>query len=571
MKHLKIRDKFGAVLVYALLFLFFAAPLLRLGVMSLETVQGIGIQNYVELLREERTREAIRNTVVIAAASTLLSAAAGSSAAFLMAYTNLKRKELLEMLLLLPFVIPSYIITLSWSGLLSRQGLINRLVTAAGLEAINIYSVSGIILVIGICNTPIVYMSVVHMLRKIPMDMEWASKTCGFGTCATLLRINLAEALPAVVSGSLLAFLSAIDNFSVPAFLGISSGIPVLSTYIYEKAISFGPDAFPAAAALSVLLSVIAVGGTLLEGMLVGKRSAMESMKEDHTVRIWLASGWRKGIEWGLLAFLGFINIVPLLNMIYSSFQKTYGLRMSLQNFSVKNFSFVLTNRGAVAAVCNSLLLAAATSLICIVLGMVCAYLKIRKNSVVMKTAEKCASLTYAVPGIVLSLAMIFHWVEPVPGFRPGIYGTMGILAVAYVTRYLVLQIKGSATALLAIDPALEEAVRVSGRGKIALWREVMLPLLTGPVLSSAFLIFVPALTELTLSSMLAGAGTKTIGLTIFNYQQSGDYNLSAALSSIVVLFILAGYGLTHLKIRGMHMQRREQDELVSGTACTAV
>ena len=98
-----------------------------------------------------------------------------------------------------------------------------------------------------------------------------------------------------------------------------------------------------------------------------------------------------------------------------------------------------------------------------------------------------------------------------------------------------------------------------------------MLPLLTGPVLSSAFLIFVPALTELTLSSMLAGAGTKTIGLTIFNYQQSGDYNLSAALSSIVVLFILAGYGLTHLKIRGMHMQRREQDELVSGTACTAV
>ena len=70
---------------------------------------------------------------------------------------------------------------------------------------------------------------------------------------------------------------------------------------------------------------------------------------------------------------------------------------------------------------------------------------------------------------------------------------------------------------------------------------------------------------------MLAGAGTKTIGLTIFNYQQSGDYNLSAALSSIVVLFILAGYGLTHLKIRGMHMQRREKDELVSGTACTAV
>lgn len=571
MKYLRIQNKIGNLLVYALLILVFVAPILRLVGMSFETEQGYGIQNYLTLLQEARTREAVWNTLVISIASTLISTVAGSTAAFLIAYTNLKRKELLEMLLLMPFIIPSYIITLSWSGLLSRQGMINTILTAAGLEAIDIYSITGIILVIGICNTPIVYMSVVHMLRKIPVDMEWASRSCGFGTWKTLYKINLAEVFPAVVSGGLLAFLSAIDNFSVPAFLGISSGIPVLSTYIYEKAISFGPNAFSAAAALSVLLSVIAVGGTLTEGFLVGRRSSMESIKEDYSVRIYLRSGWRKSIEWCMLALLGFINIVPLLNMVYSAFQKTYGLRMSLQNFTTENFRFVLTNRGAMSAVRNSLVLAAVSCLICLVLGTFCAYLKVRKNSTAMKAAEKCASLTYAIPGIVLSLAMIFHWVEPIPGVRPGIYGTMGILVVAYVTRYLVLQMKGSATALLAVDPALEEAVRCSGRGAAALWKEVLIPLLSGPILSSAFLIFVPALTELTLSSMLAGAGTRTIGLTIFNYQQAGDYNISAALSSIVVLVILAGYGMINLRSRAVVYAKEKKNEFVSGTACTAV
>ena len=154
---------------------------------------------------------------------------------------------------------------------------------------------------------------------------------------------------------------------------------------------------------------------------------------------------------------------------------------------------------------------------------------------------EKCASLTYAIPGIVLSLAMIFHWVEPLPGI-------IWILVIAYITRYLILQIKESTTALMSVNPELEEAVRACGRGKRALWQQVLLPMLVRPILSGSFLIFVSSLTELTLSSMLASAGTKTIGLTIFNFQQSGDYNLSAAMSAVIVVMVLTGYCLVALK-----------------------
>lgn len=541
----KIRARAGTILLYGLLFVVFVAPLLRLLLMSLAGPGGYGMSNFILLFQDKHTLDAIGNTLLIAVASTVMAAGIGSTLALIVAYTNIKRKRLIEMLILMPFIIPSYIITLSWSGLFSQRGMLNQFLESCGAGPVNIYSTVGILLVIGICNVPIVYLSVIHMLRRIPADMEWAARACGFGVWQTLRKVDLAEARPAILSGSLLSFLAAVDNFSVPAFLGISSHIPVLSTYIYEKAISFGPDAFPMAAALSVILSGMAAAGTLLEGCLLKKGDALESIKEDHSVRIPLSMRCRRLLEWGLITILGLIDIVPLVSMTASAFLKNYGLAITSANLSLKNFAFVCTNAGVLSAVRNSLMLAVVTCAACILIGTAMAYMKVRRHSRVTAVAEKCASLTYAIPGIVLSLAMIFHWAEPLPGVHPGIYGTIHILIIAYITRYLILQIKGSTTALLAVNPELEDAVRASGRGPRVLWQKILIPLLVQPVLAGSFLIFVSALTELTLSSMLASAGTKTIGLTIFNFQQAGDYSLSAAMSAIIVILVLGGYGMT--------------------------
>ena len=138
------------------------------------------------------------------------------------------------------------------------------------------------------------------------------------------------------------------------------------------------------------------------------------------------------------------------------------------------------------------------------------------------------------------------------------------LLLIAYFTRYLILQIKGSSTALMAINPELEDAVRSSGRSQFVLWKKILLPLLIKPIVSNCSLIFISSLTELTLSSLLAGAGTKTIGLTIFNLQQGGDYSISAALSTLIVLLILGGYlvSLTwNIKLKGAAAH-----DVISGT-----
>lgn len=551
-----------SLIFYALVILVFIAPILRLVLMSLKTADGYGLANYMKLFGENRTKRAIINTIIIAVSSTVIATMAGSIFAFIVAYTNVKRKGVLELLILFPFVIPAYIITLSWTSMLTKQGLINQLLGKLGLGPINLYSIGGIILVLGICSMPIVYMNVIHMLRKIPRDMEWASRACGYNLYETLKRVNLPQTMPAIMAGAVLAFLAAIDNFSVPAFLGISSGIPVLSTYVYENAIGLGPNSFPLAATLSVILSVIAIGGTLIEGLVSRRAKYMESIEVDYSVRIQLKDSKRKVLEWGTLIFLFVLNIIPLLSMIAGSLQKTYGLKLTKGNITLDNFSFLFQNRGVLQAIKNSIFLSIITCIICIIIGTGVAYLKVRKKNKAMEVLEKSASLTYAIPGIVLALSMIFHWVEPIPGIRPGLYGTTGILVIAYVTRYLILQIKGSATAILAIHPSLEEASRASSRSTFTMWVRILLPLLSGPILSGAFMIFVSALTELTLSSILAAAGTKTIGLTIFNFQQAGDYHLAAAMSSVIVFLVVLAY----LILVGGNRENKNLEERINDT-----
>lgn len=533
----KVKVNFGRAIFFLAVFFVFLMPVVSLLKMSVTSDGGFSLQNYQEILQETRTEKAIKNTLLISIGSTGIAVAAGSFFAFLVAYTNIKRKQLLELLVLAPYIIPSYIITLSWSSLLMKRGTVNTVLSSLGLPVIDIYTLPGIILVMGICNIPVVYLLVVNMLRKIPRDMEWAARTCGYTPWQSLRKITLVQVMPAIASGSMLAFLASIDNFSIPAFLGISSGIPVLSTYIYEKAIGFGPNAFTVAAALSVILSLIAITGTMLQGKLIHKNSGLESVKEDDSVRYELPLTARRLTEWGSLAVLAGFTVVPVISMILSAFCKNYGMKLRQENFTWKNFEFVFTNDGVKKALLNSLSLAAVTCVICIVIGTAAAYWKVRRNSKAARMFESVASLTYALPGIVLALAMIFHWT-----IVPGVYGTIKILIIAYATRYLVLQIKGSTTAMLSVEPALEEAGRIFGAGKATIWGRILIPMMMKQILSSAFLIFVSSMTELTLSSMLASAGTKTIGLTIFNLQQGGDYSRAAALSAVIVCLVVLGY-----------------------------
>lgn len=540
--------KIGIALGMIATLFFFVLPIVKLILLSVQGEQGFSLQYYTELLQQDRFWRTMRYTFVIVIGSTLLSIVMGVTAAWLMAYTDLSHKRLLHLLMLLCFVLPSYVLTLSWSSFMSPQGWVAAVLQwfQPGAKPWSMYSVGGIIFVMGIHHFPLVYLFTVNVLKKIPRDLEWAASTGGAGRWKTFARITMPLALPGVTAGGLLVFLASLDNFGIPAFLGTPVNISVLSTLIYEEIIGFGPSAFGRGASLSVILGLIAVVGTTLQWLSVRKSKQAEALRADEEPRYALGKHryWLNPLLWGSLIF---ITLIPLFAMISLSLKKSYGGK-GFGNLTLDNYRYILLdNPSTWKSVQNSLALSFSTLLACLIIGTLFAYFRVRRPSKINRLAELAISVPYTLPGIVFALSMILVWMEPIPGWNPGIYGTTTILFIAYVCRFLVLQIRAGVTAFTQVDVSMEEAARVSGAGVWRRWRRILLPMLLPGLLSGALLVFLTALTELTVSALLYSSGSQTIGVTIFGFEQAGNTLYSTALSSLIVFLIFAGAGLLGL------------------------
>ncbi|KRE32681.1 ABC transporter permease [Paenibacillus sp. Soil522] len=423
------------------LILFFIVPLVKLVFLSFQSDTGITLNHYTEMLKQDRLWKTLKDTFIIVICSSVLSIILGVVAAWFMAYTDIKYKKTLHMTILLSFVLPSYVLTLSWSSFMGNQGIVAGIMQWFNPEAApwSMYSYGGIIFVMGIHHFPLVYLLTVNVLKKIPRDLEWASRASGAGKWKTFYLVTFPLVLPGVTSGGLLVFLASLDNFGIPAFLGIPKNISVLSTLIYEEIIGFGPSAFARGAALSVILGAIAIVGTLLQWLAVRRIKSADTVITDHSPRYMLGKHrmWITGAIW---TFLMFITIVPLFSMVSTSLKKAYGLPFQTANLTLDNYKYILLKNPKVwQSIQNSFVLSITTLGICLVIGSLLAYARVRKPSWATKSAELAIALPYTLPGIVFGLAMIFAWMEPIPGWNPGIYGSIRILFIAYVCRFLIL------------------------------------------------------------------------------------------------------------------------------------
>lgn len=521
---------------FLLLIFVFLLPVCRLVWLSVSNGEEVGLMLYQEVLLEKTTWSTIQNTIIITISSTLLSLVLGVGLAFTMAYVNVRAKKWLQLLIFLPFLIPSYISTLAWVQFFGGNGPIQFLFN----ESVNLYSMGGIIFVLGLSHYPLVYLMSVEVFRRIPRELKYAASTSGASGGVVFRKVIFPMALPGIASGGILAFLSNIDNFGIPAFLGIPANIRVLSTYIYEQIIGYGPSAFSRAAVLSVILGVIALIGTVVQWAIIRKSNVSETTARDTEPRYYLTRGWRNVAESALWIFLLLTTLVPLIVMASNSFIRAYGLSLSWENLSLKNYRYLLFEDAKTgSAIGNSVTLGLATMLICMVIGTAIAYLRFKKPSFFVKASEIIVTIPYALPGTVFALAIILMWLQPLPGVQPGIYGTIWILLIAYITRFTVLQMRGSLTAFSQIDPSMEEAARTSGARAIVKWRSILFPLLMPGVLSGAALVFLTALTELTVSSLLWSSGSETIGVVIFSFEQAGYTTYSTAFSTLIVTAVL--------------------------------
>lgn len=539
-------------LVLILVGLLSALPLGRLLLAGVEASFEAG--GLPPVLSERGTWIALRNTLSTAFFGMAISVVIGATFAFATTLTDIRAKRPLSFAFMLPMMIPPQITALSWvemsgpaSPLLKTLGIAPPLGSPQPL-----YSIGGISLLLGVQHAPLVFLALKAGLAAIPRDGVEAARLAGAGPFRVFRDIVLPLAVPGLIAGASIAFVSGVGNFGIPAILGIPGSIFTLPTLVYSRLASFGSQTFGDLAALSLLIAVIcAVGLVLQQRALAGRDYRTIGLSGSVPAFSWGAPRILvETVLWGLLAV---ILVAPFVALVASSLVPAYGVPLNAETVSLRAYEEVLWRQQVTrVAFANSMFLALAAALILLLLSSVTAYLLTRHRGAALRLLSLFIEVPYALPGIVLAVAFILLLAAPLPGLGFTLYGTIWIILIAYLSSFFAVSLKPIESAFLQLDPALEEAARLSGAGFWRRMRDILVPMMAPAAGASVVLVFLIACNELTVSALLWSAGTQTLGVAIYNLDDSGSSDIAAALSVLVVLLVVALMGVLEMLARYM-------------------
>jgi iron(III) transport system permease protein len=233
---------------------------------------------------------------------------------------------------------------------------------------------------------------------------------------------------------------------------------------------------------------------------------------------------------------LVFIVIVPLVMIFLEALVKAYGLPLIFANFTFDNYKSILTSQTTLDSIRNSMFLSITAGIICMFLGVMIAYVVNKIKPKGKEVLEILSVLPYSIPGTVLAIGVILSWSGTL-GIN--LYNTLWIILVAYMARYLSFSMKSASAALQQVHPSLEEAARACGASHTEALKDITLPLIRPAMVSGFFLIFLPAMRELTTSVLLYGPYTRTLGVQIYSLRDAGMIPQASALASIAIGIII--------------------------------
>jgi iron(III) transport system permease protein len=552
----RVREQFLLVLAVLVLGVIVVYPLAKIAIQSFKFDQHVSFQNYVRVFSKKSNFIALRHSLEISLLTTLFATVLGTFLAWVVARTDCPGKHFFRTAFILPFITPPFIGAFAWRMLLGPVGYLNKAYMAlSGADAPfwNFYGPDGIITVMTLHIYPLVYITTLGALERMNPELEEAAQISGSPVFAVMRQITLPLMMPSILSGAVLVFIASIANFGIPAILGFPANYYVMTTKIWEAVVlSSQANSLSLAASLSVLLGLVAGAGLILQRLYLKRREyTVISGKSMHPNLVLL--GGHKGWLLPLLILIVLVtSFAPLISIILTSLIKALGIPPTPANWTLQNFYDVLfVNRTARRAIRNSLILALSSATIISLLGALIAYVVTKTRLRGRGIIDLISSMPYALPGTVVGVAMILAWLKPLPLIGVSIYNTLWILLVAYIARYLAFGVRNTSASLQQIHDSMEEAARISGATWFQTFRHIVLPLIAPGLFASWFLVFMPTLRELTISILLWSTKRETIGVMVFNLQESGNTVASAALAVIMMLVLLLANIATRKLTRG--------------------
>ena len=522
----------------AVLVIFVAWPVLLILFNAFFVDGTFNSSDFYAVLTEPETFQALKNSLIIASMTTIGSTIVGTFFAWLVTRTDLPYKTFMKSLFLVPFMLPSFIGALAWKMLLSpNSGYINTFfMETFGLTepVFNIYSYFGISLVEVMYLFPFVFIQVCGALERMDPTLEESARISGAGLFTITRKITIPLVLPSIMSGALLIMLYSMAHFGTVAVLGIEQGIYNIPTLIYEKIHQSG-GSFDSIRTGTVLATVLVVTAALIiwaqQKVLSRGHYQIIGGKSFRPMELKLR-GLRYPLLFFCLAYIGFTILLPTVVIFLVGGVSTYGLPLTWENLSLDNYKYILFEYEVTKdAIFNSVTLGLAAAVITMFAGVMISYVIVKMKVRGKGILEFLGMLPFSVPGSVIALGVILAWSGK---FGINLYNTVWIILVAYIARY-------NSAALEQVHDSLMEASRSCGATMWQSLKDIVIPLVRPGMISAFFLIFLPALRELTVSIMLYAPTTRTIGVAIYTLNEDGETVMSTALAGIALIIIVCG------------------------------
>jgi iron(III) transport system permease protein len=535
----------GFLVVYPVLTLLLGALTDTNPVVDGLSLKHLSISNFLSVVTNPNVGEALFNTLVVCGGGTLIAVSIGLLFSWIVVRTNTPFRRLIAAASMLPLFAPPLVAGVAWSILGSpKTGLINTVFKWAGLDwHVNFYSLSGLIVVFGIYYAPYVYMFTSSALRNMDPSLEEASEISGASAFSTLFSVTFPLIMPAIVSGMLLSFIVMLGIYGVPAVLGAPANLSVLTTYIF-KLTNWSPPLYNTAASVAIILMMVTGMLVLLQQKVLSGRSYTTVAGKAFRPRTLNLGPWR-WLTFSLgLIYLIVVVILPTLALIVAAFRKFMFIRdvhalFDMRAYSLMHFNAIFDNPLTMRSIYNAVEVGIIAAVIGGTLAFAIGYTIHRTRLPGRRAIDLISTVPVAIPGLVVGVAYLWAWIG-IPG---GLYGTIWILALAFIARFMPDTVKALSTSFLQIHRELEEAAWVCGKGTLATIRTIVLPLARPGVLASMTLLFVLSIRELGSSLFLYTSNTMVMSVLLLDYYEGGNVGKTAAFSLVqtVLLGVLIG------------------------------
>jgi iron(III) transport system permease protein len=523
----------GALVLYPLAFLIVES--VNVGDPQIFPPEEYGLANYVNLYDDVKV---ITNTLLVACISTVLAVVFGFVQAWILTRTSIPGREKLERLMELPYYMTPLIGALAWGVLLGpKTGLINQLWRSLGFgtDFFDIYTPWGIAWVMALFEGTVAFVMISAAMKSMDPSLEESSRVMGASKLRTMLKITVPLVMPGILSATIFVFAEMLGSFAAAFVLGIPGRFYVVTTSIWQAALSWPPDYGRAAAmGLSLFLAMVLTLGAARLVMRHGSYATITGKAfRPRPMDVGLMRWPLLAIAWGYIV-MGVI--LPLGALTLTSFQKFATVIIPQMQFTMANYETALQMGSLGPAFINSMILGVSVATIGVPIIGILAWIIYRSTMPMRLPMEYVAMIPAAVPRLVFGLGLLWAWINmPIP-----LYGTLWLLGIAYFTVFMPLALRTMAGVVLQVDKSLEECARVCGAGWGYQMRTVTLPLLRPGLIAAWLLVFIASVRELGASVFLMGPHSKVIAPSIVNSWLTASSELSAAMALIqtVMVFI---------------------------------